>query len=325
MTIRKNKIAASLAEQNWNNGSPLKIAVASGKGGTGKTTVSVNLFHFSNRHWLNTILVDCDVEEPNDALFFNEKKAVLQKDTFQLVPEIDPSKCTFCRKCAEWCEFNAITIVSKLKFTEINSDLCHSCGACSYACKFDAIKEYKQPLGSIISYDSGFGEPILEGRLKIGSSMQTMLIQRLKDEVPPGPEMVIYDAPPGTSCPLVETVADTDYVILVTEPTPFGLHDLKITVSLMRQLKKPFGVLVNKAGIGNQKVYQFLKQNNIELLGEIPFSKNYSGSYAQGRLFENMTSDIEQVYMQLIKKLKLKFNWQEKLPYSAEKVVPEKQ
>lgn len=291
--------------------SRLKIAVASGKGGTGKTTVSVNLYHFANMYWKDAILVDCDVEEPNAALFFSKIKTKQEKEILQYVPRIDTSVCTFCKACAEWCEFSAIAVVSSLKFAEVNEDLCHSCGACLHACKFDAIKEFKQPLGAVTQFEAGYKKGIYEGRLKIGSAMQTMMIQQLKNEIPIHSEIIIYDAPPGTSCPVVETVAGSDFVILVTEPTPFGLHDLQIAVELMKQLKKPFGVIVNKAGIGDSKIYNYLQENNIELLTEIPFSKNYSAKYAAGKILDKMDNETEKVYLELIKKLKQKFQtWQ---------------
>jgi len=312
-------------EENISSASPIKIAVASGKGGTGKTTVSVNLYHFVNTHWRDAFLVDCDVEEPNVALFFNKTKTKQQKKVYQNVPRIDTSVCTFCKACAEWCEFNAIAVVASLNFAEVNEDLCHSCGACLHACKFDAIKEFKQPLGVVTQFNAGYKKGIYEGRLKIGSAMQTMMIQQLKKEIPVHSEIIIYDAPPGTSCPVVETVSDTDFVILVTEPTPFGLHDLKIAVELVKKLKKPFGVIVNKAGIGDSNIYNYLQENNIELLIEIPFSQNYSAKYAKGELLNIIDKKTAGVYLELIEKLKQKFhNWQRKLPYSAGRAVPEK-
>ena len=286
----------------------MKIAVASGKGGTGKTTVSVNLYHFINRFWQNALLVDCDVEEPNDALFLNKIEQTAQKEVFQPVPEIDTGLCTFCKKCVDWCAFNAITVVSKLKFAEVDSALCHSCGACSYACHFGAIKEHSGLLGSITKYSNGNGGGLHEGRLKIGSAMQTLLIKKLKKDTPEDCGLIIYDAPPGTSCPVVETVADADFVLLVTEPTPFGLHDLKITIELIRRLKIPFGVFINKAGLGNNTIYQYLKENNIELMGEMPFNKNYAATYATGNLLGSVSKETENIYRQLIQTLKQKLD-----------------
>ena len=287
----------------------MKIAVASGKGGTGKTTVSVNLYYTIGKYFEENIrLVDCDVEEPNDAIFFDNPKLIHKKEVHQLIPKIDVETCTFCRKCVEWCEFNAITIVKSLGFAEVNNDLCHSCGACSVACEFGAITEYPQPLGVISHYDTGIGNGLTEGCLEIGSPMQTMLIKEVKKEVSENESIIIYDAPPGTSCPVVETVSDADYIILVTEPTPFGLHDLKITVELLKDLQKPFGVIVNKAGLGSKDVYDFLTEKNIELLGDIPFAKEYAANYASGDILKNIPVKIETTYREIAEKLMKKIS-----------------
>lgn len=285
----------------------MKIAVASGKGGTGKTTVSVNLYYFIGKYLnANVQLVDCDVEEPNDLLFFPKAKKKAQRNVFQQVPEIDTTKCTFCRRCADWCEFNAITIVKNLQFAEVNPDLCHSCGACLEACNLGAITEHPKPLGVISHFDTGFGNGLTEGCLQVGSSMQTSLIKEVKKATTNAAEIVIYDAPPGTSCPVVETVADADFIILVTEPTPFGLHDLKITLELLMNMHKPFGVVINKAGLGSREIYRFLNENNIEILGEIPFKKAYAGNYASGKILDSISPEIENIYREMIEKLELK-------------------
>ena len=283
----------------------MKIAIASGKGGTGKTTVAVSLYYFLSKEFNNQVqLIDCDVEEPNDILFFPRLEIKEEKQVFSLVPEIDSDKCTFCKKCSEWCEFNAITIIKNLQFAQINKDLCHSCGACNVACGFNAITEHKKPLGKISKFDTIFGNGIIEGRLEIGSAMQTSLIKEVKKYSEAENHFTIFDAPPGTSCPVVETVSDADYVILVTEPTPFGLHDLKITVDLITDLNIPFGVIVNKAGLGNNEIYTFLKNKNIGFLGEIPFSKAYAAHYSRGNLLGDITLEMQSFYAEIINKLK---------------------
>ncbi|WP_297093607.1 ATP-binding protein [uncultured Draconibacterium sp.] len=282
----------------------MQIAIASGKGGTGKTTVSVNLYYFLSQKYNNRVqLIDCDVEEPNDLLFFPQAKKEVEKKVYTTVPEIDKNKCTFCKKCVDWCEFNAISIVKKLQFAEVNYELCHSCGACFEACSFDALTPIQNPLGSISDYQTNFGAGVVEGRLEIGSAMQTALIKNVKKQADSKQHITLLDAPPGTSCPVVETVATANYVILVTEPTPFGLHDFKITVELLKEIQKPFGVIVNKAGLGNDAIYQFLEANNIPLLGKIPFSKAYAENYSRGELFEKIPAVVENAYHSIISKL----------------------
>lgn len=224
------------------------IAIASGKGGTGKTTVATNLYRLINEQQPGEVmLVDCDVEEPNDILFFPGTSMVHQSSVIQEIPFIDSSKCIYCRRCVDYCEFNAILVIPPVKFAEVNSSLCHSCGACQVACESDAILLRDHPIGTITHYKDKIGNGILEGRLKIGSPMQTMVIRSLKKSVPHCNQLTLLDAPPGTSCPVVETVSDADYTILVTEPTPFGLHDLKLMIQLLREIEKPFGVVVKEA------------------------------------------------------------------------------
>jgi MinD superfamily P-loop ATPase len=286
---------------------PYRIAIASGKGGTGKTSVAVSLYYHLVKRFCNRVhLVDCDVEEPNDALFFNECLPVLQETIDQEVPRIDTSICTFCRKCSDYCEFNAIVVIPPVHFAEVNSSLCHSCGACLVACKEGAITEYPKSIGEVVRYDTGFGGGLSEGRLEIGSAMQTMLIKELKSRVPDDNEIVIYDAPPGTSCPVVETLSDANYVILVTEPTPFGLYDLQLMVGLMKGVDKPFGIIVNKAGLGNLDVFGYLEKEGLELLGEIPFSQEYATMYAKGAIFEGVPENIEDCYANIIQLIEQK-------------------
>jgi len=287
---------------------PFKVAVASGKGGTGKTTVSVNLQHAIARELTNNVLlVDCDVEEPNDRIFFPEAQVVDKQDVLRMVPEIDTDKCTFCRRCVEYCEYNAIVVIPPAGFAEINSSLCHSCGACSVACRDGAITEKPLAEGTVNWLETGTARGLAEGDLRVGSAMQTMMIKELKKSVGDDYDMIIYDAPPGTSCPVVETISDVDYIVLVAEPTPFGLHDLILMVELLIDLGKPFGVVVNKAGLGDRELYSFLEEQNIEILEEIPFDRNYASRYATGALLQDVSQDIAKRYGNIIKKIDRRF------------------
>jgi len=285
----------------------IRIAVASGKGGTGKTTVATNLFRSIKREKAkHVLLVDCDVEEPNDILFFPQAQKVSRTSISQEIPTIDTNSCTFCRLCAEWCEFNAILVIPPAEFAEINPSLCHSCGACLVACPAEAIQVQNDPIGTITRYQEQGKDGILEGRLKIGSAMQTMVIRSLKQAIPASEELVILDAPPGTSCPVVETISGASYVILVTEPTPFGLHDLKLMLALMREIAIPFGVVINKANLGNQDLYHYLKEEKVEILSEIPFSRSYASQYARADLFTEIPHEVLEAHQKIVDKLKAK-------------------
>lgn len=285
-----------------------KIAIASGKGGTGKTTVSVNLQKaIASELTSGVLLADCDVEEPNDRIFFPDATITSKEEVHQIVPEIDADKCTFCRKCVEYCEFNAIVVLPPAGFAEVNASLCHSCGACSVACQDGAINEKPVQVGEITCMNTGVGAGLAEGNLKVGSAMQTLMIKELKKTITEDYDVVLYDAPPGTSCPVVETVADVDYVVLVTEPTPFGLNDLMLMVELLIDLDKPFGVVINKAGLGNRDVYDFLNEQNIDILAEIPFNKAYAGKYASGDLLTDIDQETTESYKKIVKSIEERY------------------
>jgi len=282
----------------------VKIAIASGKGGTGKTTVAVNLYRALNHeHAKQALLVDCDVEEPNDMLFFNEFQQTEAIPIFQEIPSIDISRCTFCRLCAEYCEFNAIVVIPPAGFAEINPSLCHSCGACEVACKSEAIWVRDVPVGTRKSYQDEKGNEIIEGRLHIGSAMQTLVIRSVKNSLPEASRVCILDAPPGTSCPVVETVGDADYILLVTEPTPFGMHDLQMMVELVREMGIPFGVVINKSQLGDRELYHYLEKEQIEIIAEIPFNKAYASQYARADLFGDIPEEIKKSHQRIVHRL----------------------
>lgn len=268
-----------------------RVAVVSGKGGTGKTTISVQLAYFLSQEMnYNVQLVDCDVEEPNDVLFFRKKEMVFTKQVEQYVAEIEEDKCKFCRACVEYCMYNAIVIIPTVKYAKVEKSLCHSCGACYVACKHNSILEVPELIGELNFYNISRNLSLAEGRLKIGSTMQTMMIKKLKKEVKrqnsSQKSLFIYDAPPGTSCSVVETVVDADKVIVVAEPTPFGLHDFKLITRLLREMNKEFGVIINKATNGSSSIVEEIINEGAEMIGIIPFDRNVAKSYAVGNLPE---------------------------------------
>lgn len=247
--------------------------------------------------------MDCDVEEPNAALFFPQAIENSKVQVNQEIPFIETDKCTFCRKCADYCEFNAILVITPIGFAKVSPELCHSCGACTVACEHEAISLREEPIGQLTHYHIETGRGIKEGKLKIGSPMQTIVIRALKKSLPSNMDILLFDAPPGTSCPVVETISGVDYLVLVTEPTPFGLFDLKLMVSLTEKMKIPFGVVINKANIGTRELFFYLQDHNIEILSEIPFDKNYAANYATGKLFNDVPQEIASAYKVLSEKL----------------------
>ena len=255
------------------------ISIASGKGGTGKTTVAVNLA-LSLAENEEVQLLDCDVEEPNSHIFLNPEITETKK-AFIPVPEINKEKCTFCGKCAKACEFNAIAILPDnfMLFKE----LCHGCGLCAMVCPEKAITEKNREIG-VIEKGTSNGIEFVHGTLNIGEAMSSPLIGAVKDEIDKN-KTVIVDAPPGAACPVIETLHASDYCILVTEPTPFGLYDLRIAVELLEKLKIPHGVIINRDGIGDKGVEKFCSKNKIPILLKIPYNKKIAETYSRGISF----------------------------------------
>ena len=269
----------------------LKIAIASGKGGTGKTFVSTNMFRSLQKYGSNVVLVDCDAEAPNSVAFFQAKEVARQAVT-QLVPVIDTNACTFCGRCHDWCSYNAIFILPPAKVIQVIDDLCHGCGACSVACKANAISEKPVSLGEVASYATDEGYQIIEANMAVGVMSPVSLIKAAIANIPAEADLAILDSPPGTSCPFVQTASAADYVVLVTEPTPFGLSDLKQSVNTLKEIGKPFGVIVNRAGLGNRDIYTYLKEEKIELLLEIPYNAHIAEIYSRGELIVNTIPNI---------------------------------
>jgi len=288
------------------------IAVASGKGGTGKTTVAGNLFHTFLKQGAKALLLDCDVEEPNAGLFFNTtltSKIVVE----QQLPEIVTSNCTFCGRCTEACAFNAILMVKSIAHIKVMPELCHSCGACIYACpEHGAIVEYPKTLGQVNSYEiRDFSSPgILEGELKIGEAMAVPVIKQVKKHASKlNHEFRIIDAPPGTSCPAMETIHNADYVILVAEPTPYGINDLKIMLQTALKMRLNVGVVINRSDKGSEELEQYLDENNVEVLMKIPFDKRIAAAYSEGNLLTEHIPEVEEkfrmLYHSLINKIRI--------------------
>jgi len=252
------------------------ISVASGKGGTGKTLVATSLalsLSSSNR----VQLLDCDVEEPNSNILL--RVAMTQSQPVRIpIPRVDEAKCTYCGKCAEVCAYNAIAVIKKKVL--IFSELCHGCGACSYLCPETAITEEGREVGVVKRGNSGNLE-VIQGRLNIGEAMAPPVIRDVKKLIDHG-SVVIIDVPPGTSCPVIEAVRGSDFCLLVTEPTPFGLNDLSLAVEVTKELGIPCGVIINRTGVGNDEVEQYCHREGISILLKIPLDRNIAMLYSRG-------------------------------------------
>lgn len=277
----------------------IKIAVTSGKGGTGKTLVSTNLFWTVQNAGLPVTLVDCDAEEPNVAEFISGYEIYTDTVT-QHIPIIDAERCVFCGKCFTYCNYNAIVYLPANRFIQVVDDLCHDCGACTVACKFGAITEKEKQLGTVKSMYLNSHAEIIEARADVGVYSPVPVIKKAIKAVA-DQNLTILDSPPGISCPFIATVESADYVILVTEPTPFGLNDLKLSAETLMQLRKPFGVIVNRAGLGNRDVYDWLKQNKIQLLLEIPFDREIARIYSEGGMLAKEKPAYQLQFRQVLK------------------------
>jgi len=270
----------------------MKIAIASGKGGTGKTTISTNLAHYISQKQ-ETILVDLDVEEPNSGLFIKGKLDKIYIKTIQ-VPQWESENCILCGDSQKNCNFNAA--VKMNDEIMIFPQLCHSCYACSELCPKDALPMIGLPMGVMQKFKLG-NLHFIESKLDIGQEMAVPLIsQTIKfvDEEFDESIIRIFDSPPGTSCPVIETLKNADLVFLVTEPTPFGLNDLKLAVETVRKLNKHFEVIINRHGVGNNEVEKYCELENINIAAKIPNSRKVAELYSSGELLYTQVDEFKE-------------------------------
>jgi len=270
----------------------IKIAIASGKGGTGKTFLSTSLFWSLSQKYEKVTLLDCDAEEPNSGIFL-DKKILNQVEVTQEVPVINTDKCTYCSKCHDYCAYNAIFIIPPSKIIRVIDELCHACGACSVACEYDAITEKDVLQGRVTVYNTLNNNKFVESRMEIGVMSPVKVIKEgIKQAGNEG--IIIFDSPPGTSCPFIQTVTEADFIILITEPTPFGLSNLKQSVDTLNTMDKKYGVVINRAKLGDDEIYKYLKNNNIPLLLEIPFDRKIATHYSKAEIPAKYMQDFKE-------------------------------
>lgn len=268
------------------------IAVASGKGGTGKTTIAVNLAYALDRE---VQLLDCDVEEPNAQLFLNGALLSTEEVTIP-IPQIDASLCNGCGECSRFCEYNAIVSYGTMPL--VFADMCHGCGGCMKVCPPQAIREVDHRIGVIETFSAG-KITLIQGKLDIGAAMAPPLIRAVKrktdNRIP-----ILLDAPPGTSCPVITTLRGADFVTLVTEPTPFGLNDLILAVETVREMDLPFGVIINRSGSGDARVNFYCADENIPILAEIPDDRKIAEAYSRGELIGKVFPEYRLIFEKII-------------------------
>ena len=280
----------------------MEISIASGKGGTGKTTIATNLAVAIARRGLDVAYLDCDVEEPNGSIFL-KPEITKEIDVTVLVPRVDLDKCTLCGDCSAACEYHAIAVLGKT--VEVFDSLCHSCGGCLDVCPEDAIVEIPRTVGRI-SRGVGMGVEFLEGRLNVGEAISPPVTKALK-KLATTSSVVIIDAPPGTSCPVIEAIIDTDFVILITEPTPFGLNDPKLAVGMVREIGLSFGVVINRSDIGDSRTDEYCRKEEIDILMKIPFDRQVAEVYSRGDMMLDVNSQYEEnlyeLYQNIVKRV----------------------
>lgn len=273
----------------------MRIAIASGKGGTGKTTVSVNL---ARTLGVSVQLLDCDVEEPNAHLFLAGDKVKEEIVTIP-IPQVDEALCDGCGECGKFCQYSAIITLGKTPL--IFPEMCHGCGGCTRVCPPKAISEVGRRIG-VVETRRSENITLIGGRLDVGVAMAPPLIRAVKERLQNNMPAVL-DAPPGTSCPVIAAIRDADLVLLVTEPTPFGLNDLSLAVDMVRELKIPFGVIVNRMGSGDDRVRRYCEKEDIAILLEIPDDRKIAESYSRGILMVDALPEYRNLFQSLIAKI----------------------
>ncbi len=276
----------------------MQITVSAGKGGTGKTTVATNLA-LALREEYEVEFYDCDVEEPDSHIFLQPELDRTEAVNIK-IPEISEEKCTYCGKCSEACEFNALATFEDNVL--VYPELCHGCGLCSLVCPVDAITEKEKQIGQIRKGKAG---PVLysEGDLTIGEPMATPIIRELKKGISPD-RVAILDSPPGTACPVIESQHGSDFALLVTEPTPFGLHDLKLSVNVAREIGVPAGVVINRDGIGDKDVEKYCEEEGIPILLRIPDDRDIAVLYSNGIPFSTELQGWKEKFVRLFERIK---------------------
>jgi len=275
----------------------MDIAIASGKGGTGKTTVAVNLALVAARAGWNVSCLDCDVEEPNGHLFLHP--TIESSDPVGIpVPEVDKEKCTGCGTCAQICAYNAIACIKKKVLTF--PELCHGCGGCARVCPEGAIREVPRDIG-VVERGAAGEISFVHGKLKVGEAMSPPLIRAVKRERPGSGNHTVnfLDAPPGTSCPVIVAVSGADLVLLVTEPTPFGLNDLGLALDMVRELGVPHAVVVNRHEEDNESARAFCAERDVAILGEIPDDRRVAEAYSRGEIAVDAVPGCEGTFLRL--------------------------
>jgi MinD superfamily P-loop ATPase len=273
----------------------MRIAIASGKGGTGKTTIAVALAQTSSGP---VMLLDCDVEEPNDHIFLKSEQHRKEPVTVK-IPQVIEDKCNGCGACKEMCQFNAIIIINTKPL--VFPEMCHSCGGCMKVCPTGAIEEVDKEIGSILFSEIEHIQ-LITGVLDVGHALAPPMIRAVKKHIQPQLPVII-DSPPGNACPMVTAVGQADYTILVTEPTPFGLHDLTLAIATLEEIKMPFGVVINRSDAGDFRVQKYCAKNRIPLLAEIPESRLIAETYSNGESIVEKVPQFKSMIMDLWKKI----------------------